>query len=278
MKILTLIILTLIFFGADSYLIQAEETLPSAVGYVNDFSGVLIEEDKNAINKLASELYMNTGAELAVVIVNSTKPETIEQYAARLFQKWGIGQKNKNNGVLLLIANKDRNLRIEVGYGLESVLTDAITSTIINEIIVPKFKHKQMSEGIVHGVNAIVSLISKNSDTTIDTTKIQSGHHIYGFTYLLILFVVSILFIIFCFILLIHSIFFDKGGKNNKNGDFGGGTGGSGSYRGGGTHRNGGYSGGAGLGGGRGLGGFGGGGFGGYGGGRSGGGGASGKW
>ena len=223
---------------------------PSASGYVVDQSGIMDAATQSRLEAWILELKQKTTAEVAVVTVDTTDPLSIEEYAVNLFQRFGIGRKGKDNGVLLLVAAKDRHMRIEVGYGLEGTITDALSSRIINTIITPEFKQGNFSEGIEKGTAAIVTLIAKEYNVSLTGVpepvyldQQQSGS------------VWVLLFIICIFI----SFFFSRGGMFAPMIFPGGGYG-----RGG-------------LGGGFGGGGFSG-GFGGFGGGMSGGGGASGSW
>lgn len=145
-----------------------EAQLPSRPqGYVNDYANIIDYSDEQAITRLASELESKTTAQLAVVTMASTAPETIEGYAVRLFEKWGIGQREKNNGILLLVAYRDRKMRIETGYGLEGALPDVICHKIITDIMTPNFKSGMFSKGIREGASAIVSLTAKEYDVDI---------------------------------------------------------------------------------------------------------------
>jgi uncharacterized protein len=136
-------------------------------GYVSDYVGVLDPGTRQRIIAMASELEKKTTAQLAVVIVSTTKPETIETYAVELFSRWGIGQKGKDNGILLLVAYNDRKLRIETGYGIEGAIPDAIAKNIIEKLIVPEFKSGNFSKGIFNGVGAIISLVAKEYNVEI---------------------------------------------------------------------------------------------------------------
>jgi uncharacterized protein len=204
---------------------------------------------KNRLEAWILELKQKTSAEIAVVTVDSTQPLTIEDYAVKLFQRFGIGQKGKDNGILLLVAYKDRRMRIEVGYGLEGAVTDAYSSRIINEIMVPEFKAGRFSEGIEKGAAAIVTLVAKEYNVTLSGVPEPAYQETQGGSIWTLLF---ILCIVLSFVLSRGGFFpiFIGGG-------YGGGRYGSGGYSSGG-----GFSGG----------------FGGFGGGMSGGGGASGGW
>ncbi len=129
-------------------------------GYVNDFAGVLSEATENSLENRLSSFTASTSNEIAVVTLSSLEGETVENAAVKLFEEWGIGDKEKDNGVLLLVAINDRELRIEVGYGLEPVLTDSRSGNIIRNQITPAFKIGDYEGGIVAGTEAIIEVVS----------------------------------------------------------------------------------------------------------------------
>jgi len=228
------------------------ESIPSnPVGYVNDFAGIIAPEQQQRLENIISELEKKTTAQIAVVTVLSTKPETIEQYAVRLFEKWKIGTKGKDNGILLLVSVGDREVRIEVGYGLESVLTDALSKLIIERYMIPYFRQGQYSQGIEAAVVVMVSMVAKFYGVEI------TGQEDYFYDSLNQQRNVSSLFNLLVFLILLALFIFNRrlffylvlfGGLDRRSDYWYGGRGGYG------------------------------GGFGGFGGGMSGGGGASGKW
>ncbi|HHY38107.1 MAG TPA: TPM domain-containing protein, partial [Clostridia bacterium] len=110
-----------------SALAETAPEFPQPTGFVNDYAGVLSPKDLADLNSLAEVIKGKTGAELAAAIVETTSPLEPKEYAVRLFEHWKIGEKGKDNGVLVLIALKERRVEVEVGYGLEGVLTDAVT-------------------------------------------------------------------------------------------------------------------------------------------------------
>lgn len=258
----TTLIVSLLGLGVAAFSAHAQTNgVPARPqGYVSDYAGILNPSTENKISTLASELDRKTSAQLAVVTVKTTYPETVEGYAVGLFEKWGIGQKGKDNGVLLLVASQDRRVRIEVGYGLEGVLTDAISRKVIESFIVPSFKAGQYSQGVLNGVTAIVSLVAKSYG--VGVTGREAG------VYETVHRQPSMAERIFHFIFTLFFLFLILSGRSGLLGWFL-----LGSMMGG--HRRGGYWYGSGYGGSG--GGFGG-GFGGFGGGFSGGGGASGSW
>ena len=134
---------------------------PEYAGYVNDYANVLSYETKNRLALLMGELERKTTAQVAVVTIDTTSPLDIEGYAVKLFEKWGIGQKGKDNGILLLVAMRDRAMRIEVGYGLEGAIPDALADIIIRDYIVPSFKEGDFDTGVAKGAVGIAKLIEK---------------------------------------------------------------------------------------------------------------------
>ena len=132
---------------------------PDASGYVNDFTNTFSKSWINQTGQLVQNVEKETSCEIAVAVIDSLEGYSIEEYAAGLFNEWGIGKKDKDNGVLLLVALSDRKLRIEVGYGLEGVLTDLQAKVIIEEVIIPRFSSNKYESGIYNGVIAIVNTI-----------------------------------------------------------------------------------------------------------------------
>ena len=125
-------------------------------GFVNDFAGVLASDQQQALEIKIASFEKDTGNELSVVIIPSLDGDTIENFAVKLFEDWGIGKNKKDNGILLLIARDDRQMRIEVGYGLEGALTDARSFWIIQNVLKPSFQEGDYYRGINGGVDSII--------------------------------------------------------------------------------------------------------------------------
>jgi len=138
------------FASSDSLLKRLEPR-----GFVNDYANVISASDEQQLVSMISELRQKTGAEIAVVTIQSLEGGEIDDFTVRLFKKWGIGQKGKDNGLMFLAAMKDRKMRIEVGYGLEGAIPDSKAGRIRREIITPYFKSGNPSRGIVAGVAAL---------------------------------------------------------------------------------------------------------------------------
>lgn len=126
-------------------------------GLVNDFAGILSVEQKATLEATLAQNEQSTGNEISVVIIKNLNGDTVENYATSLFKEWGIGKKGKDNGALLLVAIDERQMRVEVGYGLEPVLTDAQSGRIIRNVITPKFKQGDYYGGISDGVTQIIT-------------------------------------------------------------------------------------------------------------------------
>lgn len=124
--------------------------------YVSDHAGVLDSASKQKLEQLLSSFEKQTSNQVIVATFPSLEGENIEELSMRIAEKWKVGQKDKDNGVILLVFKNDRKLRIEVGYGLEAVLTDSLSKRIIQNEIVPRFKQGDFSGGILAGVSAIL--------------------------------------------------------------------------------------------------------------------------
>ena len=137
----------------------AQITYPKLTGHVVDSANILTNTQKNNIENILTNHENNTSNQVIVVTLKTLNSIPIEQYALELGRHWGIGQKDKNNGVILLVAMQEHKLRIEVGYGLEGALTDKISHEIIEYKIKPEFKKEQYYNGILLGINDILSAI-----------------------------------------------------------------------------------------------------------------------
>ena len=134
---------------------QTGPTFPQLTGRIVDEAKLISPEGEVALTEKLAALERDTGDQLVVVTVNSLQDYEIEDYGYRLGRAWGIGQKETDNGVLLLIAPVERKVRIEVGYGLEPILTDALSTQIIQTRILPSFRTGAFEVGITAGVDAI---------------------------------------------------------------------------------------------------------------------------
>jgi uncharacterized protein len=124
--------------------------------WVTDMPGVLRAETIARLNSTIGELERTTGVEMAVVVIGSLDGLSIEEAAVRLFDLWGIGKKNQDNGLLLLWSTGDRRVRVEVGYGLEGVLPDGKVGAILDAYVMPQFRSGKFDEGVIAGVDALL--------------------------------------------------------------------------------------------------------------------------
>ncbi len=127
--------------------------------YVNDYADVLSAEKEAELNTKLKNHFEKTGNQIAVVVVQNMNGDYIENYAFRLFEKWGIGDKEKDTGALLLVSIEDKKMRIETGYGLESTLTDGVSSGILEGVVKPEFKNARYDIGIENGVDTIIKVL-----------------------------------------------------------------------------------------------------------------------
>lgn len=154
MRHLALFFLLLSASALSTYAIFVIPEKPTA--YVSDYAGLMSAPAKSALETKLANFTASTTSEIAVVTVPSLDGDTIENYAVRVFSKWGVGTKKNDNGVLLIISRDDRRARIEVGYGLEGALPDITASHILNETLIPDFKAGKIDEGITGAVDLII--------------------------------------------------------------------------------------------------------------------------
>lgn len=142
-----------------SLLAVAVLAVPPLSGRVSDQTGTLSAEQQATLEQTLATFEASKGSQIAVLIVDSTAPETIEQYAIRVAEQWQLGREKIDDGALLLVAKADRKLRIEVGYGLEGALNDATSKRIISEIITPRFKQGDFYGGIAAGIEQMMRVV-----------------------------------------------------------------------------------------------------------------------
>jgi uncharacterized protein len=135
-------------------------TFPQLTGRVVDEAGILDPNTRAQLEKLSADLEASTTDQLVVVTLKSLQGTSIEDYGYQLGRKWQIGQKDRNNGVVLIVAPNEKRVRIEVGYGLEPTLTDAISSVIIQSSILPRFRAGDFAGGTLRGAQDIAQVIS----------------------------------------------------------------------------------------------------------------------
>ena len=230
-SLITLFILTIPSFGK-------EVSFPQPVGYVNDFAHLLSSSDVARLTGLITELERKTTSEIAIVTLASIPGGDIESYAVGLFEAWGIGKKGEDNGLLILAGVGERLIRIEVGYGLEGIITDGLAGEVIRQKIAPNFQRGEFGEGLFNGTAALANLIASEKGVKLlalsslpqkyyEMADESSSHHrrvLMNLLYLfLILFFLGGRFFLFPWIFFLRGGYWDRGG-----GGFGGGFGGFG--------------------------------------------------
>lgn len=149
-------------------IIAFSQEIPQPVGWVNDFANVISQEYRGKLQTLIQELEEKTSSEIAVVTIDSIAPYDDKEYARLLFDRWQPGKKGKDNGVIVLVAIKERRWRIETGYGVEEILPDGLCGAIGRDYMVPYFKQRNFGAGLYYGVTEISKIIARHSDTKLD--------------------------------------------------------------------------------------------------------------
>jgi len=225
--------------------------------YVQDYSKVLSANTKATIMAYSQAIAARTKAQLVVVTIPTLNGDALEDYATSLYRSWGIGDKEKNNGVLLLVVTKDRKSRIEVGYGLEGALPDGLTGRIQDQYMIPSFKQGNYDKGILNGYSALVGTVLKEYKIDPQSLNVQalpqasqdnsaqedSGSMVLNIALIvgfIILLIVDQLLFGGAILRFLFYAFLFRGGGRGGGGGFGGGGGsyGGGSSGGGGSRRN----------------------------------------
>jgi len=153
----TIIVLALLL--GCSFPAFADVAVPQLTGRVVDRTGTLSSSDIATLSQKLGDFEKRKGSQIAVLIVPTTDPETIEQFSIRVAEAWKIGRKKVDDGAILVVAKNDRHLRIEVGYGLEGALTDVTSRRIIDEVITPKFREGDFAGGISAGAERMMRVV-----------------------------------------------------------------------------------------------------------------------
>ena len=163
-----LLVVLLIFASAA---LAATPKFPALTGRVVDAAGILNASTQSQLTDMLAAHERATGQQVVVVTLDSLQGFSIEDFGYQLGRRWGIGQKGKNNGALLIVAPKEHKVRIEVGYGLEGELTDAICAAIIHNYILPSFKRGDFNAGVSAGTTSILSVLGGNPLETSVATR-----------------------------------------------------------------------------------------------------------
>ena len=259
MKKLVLLLLAIWQLLSLQPLAQAASQIPAKPTnniYVQDYSHVLSANTKATITAYSQAIAAKTKAQIVVVTIPTLNGDALEDYATTLYRSWGIGDKEKNNGVLLLVVTKDRKSRIEVGYGLEGALPDGLTGRIQDQYMIPSFKQNNYDTGILNGYSALVQTVLKEYKLDVkslqvqgvsQTTPVNTGSDDSGSIVINVAVIIGIVILLiidqvllggFLLRTLLYLLFMGRGGRGGGfgGGGFGGGFGG-GSSGGGGSSR-----------------------------------------
>ncbi|MBO7430271.1 MAG: TPM domain-containing protein [Spirochaetia bacterium] len=150
--------------------IALADDVPGYSGYVNDYAGVISDKNKTAMEEVAKDLDDKTGAQIAVLTVRSMAPYTsIDEFGMAVAEKWKVGEKGKDNGIIIILAMEERRIKIEVGYGLEGLLNDARVGRIIDKYIIPYFNGAEYGNGLRHGLFKIADIIGTEMNVELDS-------------------------------------------------------------------------------------------------------------
>ena len=163
-RALTMVVfgLALLFSSVAAY--AQSPTFPELTGRVVDQANILPAGTRDALEHQLAALEDKSGIQFVVATVKSLQGQEIEPYATDLYRHWGLGEKTKNNGVLLLVAPAEKKIRIEVGYGLEGTLTDALSKVVIVNAIAPRFKAGDFAGGVTRGVDDVITILTTDSN------------------------------------------------------------------------------------------------------------------
>lgn len=158
--------------------VKAEEKFPSPTNlkYINDYAEVLNEDTKGYLVSVGKELEDKTSAQAVVVIIKSLEGRDIESYANGLFRNWGIGQADKDNGLLILVAIDDRRWKVEVGRGLEGAVTDIYSARVMERLVEPSFREGDYGKGIKNVYSSFADSIAKEYNVVLDKNMEINQH------------------------------------------------------------------------------------------------------
>lgn len=179
-----------LYLLASAALVQAEVAVPPLQSRVTDLTATFSAEQRGQLESMLDAFEARKGSQIAVLLVPSTQPETIEQYGIRVAEKWKLGRKGIDDGALLILAKQDHAVRVEVGYGLEGVIPDAIAKRIVSETIIPRLKRDDYFGGVKAGVEAMIEAVDGEA-LPAPSGRTAPGHSPGSFLYFLF-FVIAI--------------------------------------------------------------------------------------
>jgi uncharacterized protein len=237
------VVLMVLFWGVvTTYAVN----FPPLTGRIVDQANIIPAEARNAIEPKLVDLETKSGIQLVIATVASLEGQEIEPYANELFRNWKVGEKTKNNGVLLLVAPNERRVRLEVGYGLEGTLTDALATVIITNAITPRLKAGDFGGGISRGVDDVITVLTTDASDWQKRPSLrldgeQTSDPVNWLIIALLIALVTLLIVSpgfrWFFLNVVLNLLFNSGGLRSGGGTLGGGgfSGGGGSSGGGGA-------------------------------------------
>ncbi|MFK8138387.1 MAG: YgcG family protein [Bdellovibrionales bacterium] len=240
-KIATFILFALPLFGQSTYDIKLD--IPRLRQPVHDVAGMLDGKSVNWLNRSLAIVYKNSDIQLAVLTLPTIEDYPLEEVSLYVAEMWKLGQKNTDRGILILLANRERQVRIEVGDGLEGVITDSFSSRVIRNDMLPFFKAGKFGEGVVAGVAKILSAAQADAGVAMDQAPGRSKQKVSSFVReLLPMLFFMVFFVLSNFIRPRRGRGFGRstyiggfGGGRRSSGSFGGFSGGGGGFSGGGA-------------------------------------------
>ena len=158
-----LMLLSMPLLGHAAATSTQEVAVPALTQRVTDLTGTLDAQQQAALESRLAQFEQQGGSQIAILIVPTTQPEAIEQYSIRVVDQWKLGREEVDDGILILVAKGDRQMRVEVGYGLEGAIPDAIANRIVDEIIAPHFRQGDFYGGLAAAVDQLARLIEGES-------------------------------------------------------------------------------------------------------------------
>jgi uncharacterized protein len=184
-----ILVFTVLIAWSTTTWAKGTASLGEPTGYVNDYAGILNSADVARLTAICEELQATNGTELAIVLVETIGSQSIESYAQDLFETWGIGKDNADNGVLILMAVNDREWRVHTGYGVEGLLPDSLAGRIMENEAVPEFRNGDFGQGLINAATRIKSVLEGES------YSYSGSFNFLGFLITIVLFAVAIVLI-----------------------------------------------------------------------------------
>ncbi|MCX2240231.1 TPM domain-containing protein, partial [Escherichia coli] len=188
----------LIFTFVCSFVAAQPTIVPQLQQQVTDLTSSLNSQEKKELTRKLESIFNNTQVQIAVLIIPTTKDETIEQYATRVFNNWRLGDAKRNDGILIIVAWSDRTVRIQVGYGLEEKVTDALAGDIIRSNMIPAFKQQKLAKGLELAIIALNNQLTSQHQYSANPSESESASSS-DYYYFAIFWVFAVMFFPFWF-------------------------------------------------------------------------------